>query len=128
MSKSKEFLELQEKWYSKLKKKGFNDIEDHDETYRPERDLKEWHSSMFQVNNSPERFQEKVRYYQLAGQFVHEHEFKDELEKLIWQGHSEGLSTREISRRMNQHGYGKDSIFQIVKRLREAMFKTYGVK
>lgn len=125
MSQSKEFKEIQDKWYAKLKKEGFEDIEDVSETHRPERDLKKWHSFAFQLNNSADDYSDKERYYQLAGQFLHEYEFKNKLERSIWEGHAEGLSIREISRKLNKY---RDLIFKILKQQREIMLKTYGVK
>lgn len=128
MLNNKELKALQIKWYDKLKKSGFTDIEAHDENPgKPDGNLKDWHSQMFQSSNTPVLFQQRERYYQLAGQFLHEWTFSDAKEKVVWQCHSNGMSTREISRQLNRDGYGKNAVFLIVKRLRTEMFKIYGV-
>lgn len=125
---NKDFKQLQAKWYAKLKKEGFEDIERAEDLMHPEYDLKAWHSKRFQINNTPESFQQRERYYQLAGQFTYDHEFSEASERQIWQLHAEGLSIREICRRLSKQNLKRDKVFTVLKRLREAMLKTYGVK
>lgn len=87
---SKEFKKLQEKWYGKLKRSGFEDIERSDES------LKKW-SLMFVTDDSTEITREaKTEYYRAAGHFLHDHQFDSTTEKRIWELHSSGLSIRNI--------------------------------
>lgn len=92
--KDKEFKALQTKWYEKLKKKGFEDIE------TDEDNLKVWHSFFF-TDRRENRYTKgswdsKEEYYRLAGQFLHEHEFIDATDRFIWEHHAAGKNNREI--------------------------------
>jgi hypothetical protein len=82
-------------WYKKLKKSGFDDIEQ-DEFY-----LKKW-SNRFEnlaASNDPEHwFKPKQDYYYYATQFANTYKFKSNKEKLIWEYHSNGISMREIAK------------------------------
>ncbi len=95
---SDQLKKLQAKWYAKLEKAGFKDIEQDDDN------LKQWHSHRFLVSNnySKDKFDDKENYFRLAGQFLHEHKFQSVLDKKIWEAHSEGLSVREIVKTLKQ--------------------------
>jgi hypothetical protein len=105
-SQSKEFVELQEQWYKKLKDSGFNDIEQ-DENY-----LLTSAYNMFNPNRNKvgsiqgvvDRMNSKAEYYRLAGHFLHEFKFPTELEKEIWDLHSQGISHRNIILKLKQKG------------------------
>lgn len=123
MSKSKEFLELQNKWYKKLKTKGFEDIE------QDEDKLTRWDSHYFFDRHTKETAEERTEYYRLAGQFLHEYKFADSTERAIWEAHALGSpSHKTIAPLINKPGYGRNAVWLILKRLREAMFKAYGIK
>jgi hypothetical protein len=95
--KSEEFLKLQEDWYARIRRDGFEDIED---TKSGNEYLKRWDSSYFQSRYCPQIFKGKESYYQSAGQFFYLNLFKNTKEKKIWFFHSEGLSMREIASKM----------------------------
>jgi len=86
--KKSNFKELKDKWYKKLAKTGFRDIEDANEDR-----LKEWHASWFRKYYD----KEKDEYYTLAIDFATNYKFKNALEQFIWYKHSEGHSVRQIS-------------------------------
>lgn len=100
---SKEFLDLKDKWYKKLEATGFKDIE------QDEDNLKSWSINLFKNKFNETTYLAKQEYYRLAGQFLNEHLFKSNKEKVIWEMHSQGLGRPEI-----------------VKRLKKRKFKTYG--
>lgn len=86
--KKLDFPALQKKWDEKLKKSGFDDIED-----REQDRLKEWHSLWFKkyYNHTT------ADYYALAADFATNYIFPDKLDKYIWEKHAEGMSVRDIS-------------------------------
>lgn len=99
--KSKEFKDLQSKWYSKLKKSGFDDIEVGEKRLRFVGSS--WHSEYRRYNK--DKIEAKENYYRLAGQFTYDNVFKDELEKHIWRLHAEGFSIREIAKILKKKTY-----------------------
>lgn len=127
-SHNKEFLELQAKWYKKLEQSGFSDIEQNDDNPgKVGGNLKTW-SGSFMANMEKTSFEDKQRYFELAGQFLHEYKFEDSSEKRVWELHSQGLSIREIARAIKKKSLAKDSVFRIIKKLKDLMFVLYGVK
>lgn len=111
-----ELKKLQDKWYKKLAKAGFEDIED---INSPNEFLKEWHGSWFRSRGHASRFTAKESYFYQAGHFLTNHEFKNEQEKKVWKLHSEGLSLREIAKAMRWKSHFNVNL--IIKRLREEM-------
>jgi len=99
---SKEFKELQAKWYKKLEKSGFKDAETVEGYHEPYRPLRQWHASCFFLRHAPLRREAKTEYYRLAGQFLYDNTFKSKLEMRMWELHAEGKSIREIVRIMNK--------------------------
>lgn len=106
---------LKTKWYRKLKNAGFNDIED---TNSPNEFLKTWHSTWFKTHSTPESFKEKHRYYQMTTYFATSHTFSNKLEERIWCLHSEGLSYREIAKKVRSN---KDKVNQVILNLLKVM-------
>lgn len=101
---------LQALWYKKLEKSGFKDIEDFDMPGKP---LHHWDGMEIQSKHTPEQFQEKQRYYELAGQLYYSHGFDSERDKRVWCLHSEGLSSKAIARMCRMKYY---RVQQIVKK------------
>lgn len=90
---TKKFKGLRVSWYKKLKENGFIDIEEADRDT-----LQQWDCAYYQNRYTPDEFQAKQRYYELAGRLLHiENEFWTDKEKSIWRLHSEGLTIREIA-------------------------------
>ncbi len=95
--KTKEFLALQKTWEKKLERSGLENIE------QPDGNLKVW-STVFVTNYEPVAYQAKEEYYRLAAQMLHEHPFKNAVERFIWEQHSKGTSIRNITRLLNKKG------------------------
>jgi len=91
---SREFKSLQSKWYGKLKKSGFNDIEASSGM------LKDYHSKRF-TGSDAVSFSEKERYYQLAGQLLHTYPFPNATARAMWRMHAGGSSMEYISDALN---------------------------
>lgn len=87
------FKKLQEHWYKKAAKAGFEDIEQNDEEQR----LKKWHSTYLQQRYTPEAYAAAERYYHLASDYLHNGTFDSTKDKRIWELHTEGLTFRKIA-------------------------------
>lgn len=119
---TKEFKQLQEKWYKKLKSSGYEDIE------QDENNLKEWDSYAFKSRYNKHLFSSKEAYYQLAGQFLHTYEFMCARDKLIWELHSEGHSITQISEKLRKKHYKRyyrTGIHVIIQGLTKEMLRQY---
>ena len=109
----------------RLKKDGFEDIE------KNEHELKTYSNVLTKSENNRRiagPINGKEAYYKLATWFVNDYKFKSNLEKVIWEYHSNGLSIRNISRVLQTAKVSsktKDQIWFIIVRLRKAMFKFY---
>jgi len=124
MAKKQQSLkELQESWYKKLKKDGFEDIE------QDEDNLKVW-SSVFFLRNSPEQIQAKQAYYQMASNFLEDYKFKTRREEIIWTYHSEGISYRDISKLLKKVRIklSHTAVQNVVHKLQAAMYLMYKTK
>lgn len=130
--KQAEFKKLQDKWYKKLEKSGFEDIEQADGN------LKQWHSQYFITRHTTFEgksswnkkkkldatwFTSQEEYYQLAGAFLHDHEFSSKTEKLIWEMHSNGMSQVDIYKALLKKGNKvyRDGIRNVVNTLAKIM-------
>ena len=106
----KQLKALQAKWYKRLERSGFVDVESPLKEHCP---LKHWDSIKFQAQYSPQAYLEKERYYQLAGQLLNEHKFKTARDKKVWAMHVEGRTYKEIAKKVKVHS---DTVIKTVKR------------
>lgn len=122
-TKKVSLAELKDKWYKKLAKSGFEDIEDKDHN------LKKFHKNFF--SSVPKELRTaKASYYQMAENFLGDYRFTDNIEKVIWDYHSNGISVREISMLLKKAKVRsfipkKSAIWLIIKRLRSSMYSMY---
>ena len=115
---SNDFKKLKDKWYKKLEQNGFEDIElSHRDS------LIRWHHADFQYFYSPESFRQKEYYFYLANQFLNQYQFESEVEKKIWQLHSEGMGCREIYRKTRWKS--KSTIHLVICKLKQIMKAYY---
>lgn len=91
-----ELKRLQAKWYKKLSKTGFKDIES---KVAGREVLNMWDSVYFHSTYTAEEFEAKRRYFELARHFLDSHVFENSLEKWIWSQHSEGFSSHDIAKK-----------------------------
>ncbi len=97
------FKKLNAKWQEKLKKDGFKEQEEATEVTdihgvkKVGDRLKSWSTSFFRGEINSTQYEAKVTYFRLAGQFLHEYRFKNELEKRVWEHHANGLSMSKIA-------------------------------
>ena len=120
-SKVKNFKSLRDEWYQILKEDGFNDIEQTDGL------LKFWTNTRFRVVHNVELYESKKKYFELAGQYCHDGIFKSEINRKIWQLHSEGLSIREIADKIKEtsKNYKKSKVHKVVNETAKEMLKIY---
>ena len=103
---SQQLKKLQKTWYAKLKKLGFDDIE------QSNGKLKEWSTSRFLPSRNNDLSSEQIalanqakeQYYRIAGQFLYDHKFDNKIEKFIWEKHAEGNSFVTISMMLKEKG------------------------
>jgi hypothetical protein len=121
--KTPQFKKLQEKWYKKLKDEGFNDIEKGEDT------LMVCNSTAFRKSRYPiESYNAKVRYFALAGQFLNDNKFETRKDKIVWELHTNGKSTREIETELKRRKIlnpSRDMTNKIIRRLAKEMLKKY---
>lgn len=123
----KEFEKLKKTWYKKLKEEGFVDIEADEDT------LKSWdsggyHRSRVSTEQTLWMQQNAEAYYGLASSFLHEFKFETELDKVIWEYHSNGISVRNITKLLKNAGIKKinrTAVWIVVKKCKEIMKKMY---
>lgn len=115
--------QLQAKWYKKLAKSGFEDIE------QDEDNLKFW-SSFFSLRNPKVVWEAKAEYYTMAESFLNEFPFDTQMEKNIWAYHSTGLSARDIAATLEKAKIRKMSyvtVWRILRKLENNMKKMYKI-
>lgn len=125
MVKRKLNLQQQTKiWYKKLAKTGFVDIE------YPGGEIRRTIPASIE-NKDPLLVQSVQEYYNLASQFLNDYKFQNELERVIWTYHTEGLGVRAIASTLRKARILKRDrtyIWAIVHRLELAMKEMYKVK
>lgn len=112
--------ELQDKWYKKLEKSGFQDIESDEDN------LKVW-SSVFFARHSIEQIQAKQAYYQMATNFLEDNNFENKRDRIIWEYHANGISYRDISKVLKRVRIklSHTAVQNIVHKLQVAMYLMY---
>ncbi len=118
---SDDYQKLKKVWYKKLKKDGFVDIERDENTI-------EKYSSVFNRELSYVEASGRLTYYTMATSFLHDYDFPSELDRIIWEYHSNGISYRNIARllkkaRVSKLGY--NGIHLRIKKMCEIMFESY---
>lgn len=120
-SNNSEYEKLKAVWYTKLEADGFNDIE------QDENNLKEW-STKFTRKKSLDTWQAKESYYSMAENFLNTYAFENELEKVIWEYHANGISIRNIVDIINKMLYtdtDRNVVWKTIFRLETAMKTMY---
>lgn len=130
MFKTKQFKDLRNEWYQKLKESGFEDIEN---TKHKEEPLKNWDSIYFQKKPVAERRLQRADYfYEATHMMVELHQCPvfliNTIDRIAWQLHSDGLSFREIARQLNTEGFqtNKDYVSSIINTLKKKLMRNIG--
>lgn len=122
MSKPPEdYNKLKAFWYKKLKKEGFDDIED------DEGRLKSW-AVKFNNRRFQQLWQSRETYYYLATQFLNDYKFENRMEKFIWEQHVNAASVRDITTALKKARIAKSNrqtVWLVIKRLEQHMKDMY---
>lgn len=120
--KKTDFEKLKDLWYEKLRKTGWKDIE------QDEDNLKRWETSS-NKHRRPGLWESTEAYYQMATNFLNDYTFSDNVEKIIWEYHSEGISIRDIvvllRKAKIRKKFTRQSIWLILERLTKSMKSMY---
>lgn len=126
MAKAKTLQQQTKEWYRKLKKSGFDDIEQ-DEFY-----LKKW-SNRFEnlaSSNDPDHwYKPKQEYYYYAEHFLNEYEFTSPVQRIIWEYHVNGISMRNTAKLLKKikidisHETVRKVLKPLVKQMKQKYFK-----
>lgn len=111
----KAFLKLQQQWYKKLEKAGFQDIE---EFNSPNEMLKRKHNNDFRSRRVEQVYSTQLGYFYKAGHFLTNYSFGTALDRAIWAAHADGLSYREIADKLKTN---RDKVHKAVIRLKKVM-------
>jgi hypothetical protein len=106
------FKKLRDKWYAKLEKTGFKDIEDNK---YDEPKLKVYDYLKFKAI-PPDLHEARKKYYSNCRDVLNVHRFESVLHRKIWELHTDGMSLREIERAIKQE-YKKDTINAIIRKI-----------
>ena len=119
MPKKTNFKRLQEKWYKKIEKAGFVDIEKGFGSYEL--------VSAPNYQRDPIYLQSKMDYYRMATNFLHDYEFESKLEQTIWEYHAEGISIRDIVNTLKKVRIKtyRHKVWTIINHLETEMKKMY---
>lgn len=118
----KEFNKLKVKWYKKLEKTGFQDIE------KNEHALKQPAAKPFNKKTGlvrTGRWTAQRDYFLMTEQFLNIHNFETNLQKIIWEYHSNGLGVRAIADVLNKTKVTKtnrQTIWLTIRDLRKIMW------
>lgn len=113
---------LKEQWAEKLKKSGFEDIEQ-DEFYFKT-------GSKGVIDPRRVTWESQAEYYQLSRYFLNDYTFQSERELIVWEYHTNGISIRDIAETLKKVGvkkFGRKPVREMIKRLENIMKKMYGV-
>lgn len=119
-TKRNEYLKIKDEWYKKLKASGFNDIEHKDGSINPSHIRRQQKHPIYR-----EAIQE---YYYMCYHFLHEYAFPNEIERVIWEYHTEGVGVRDIADTLHKVKLSKikkSMVFYILKKLEQEMKSRY---
>jgi hypothetical protein len=121
VSKKTEYERIRDVWYKKLKDEGFEDIEHADGS------INSGMPRSFGWNDADLR-QLTQDYYCMANHFLNEYEFESELEKTMWDYHTNGLSIRNITKILNDAKVTETNrirVWKTIKKLEDIMKSLY---
>lgn len=123
-SPDSEYERLKKLWYKKLKDSGFEDVETDEDR------LKVWSSTLFGKSKGLVQnggWQAKASYYQMTSDFLIDNRFETEIDKVIWEYHSHGISVRDITSTLRKAKVktNRQYVWEIINRLQTKMKQRY---
>lgn len=117
-----DYKELRKLWYKKLEKSGFKDAEN------PDGSLK-LSSERYATKKFLGLYQTKADYYYMANHFLNTYDFKSNLERVVWEFHTEGTAVRSIAKMLVKNRLVKKtnrtSVWFVIRDLRKIMYAIY---
>lgn len=113
--KKQSLKQLQKVWYAKLKKSGFDDIEQAND---PDEMLKRWDSHYFRRSVNDHQFESTQEYYYMATQWVELYNFKNARHKKMWTKYANGDTLRDIAKK---HRCAHSTAYGIIDKIRRDM-------
>lgn len=107
--KTSKFKSLQKKWYKKLDKEGFEDIETADGGLKAPTHPR---TIAYAMKDKEER----EAYYSIARDFLNSYKFSDDTEQSIWELHCEGIGYKTIAKQL---GVKARRLYDILVRLQK---------
>jgi hypothetical protein len=113
------FKELDYEWKQKLEDSGFQDIEKSEDGYKLRKQT-------FDAEE-PIKHQMQVEQNNLCHRILSEYSFKRDLDKLIFELHTQGLSVRQIESYLTKHAYKSiyfTRIGRIINQIKKDFLRT----
>lgn len=114
--KTDSYAKLKAKWYKKLADGGFVDIERDEHSFK--------NGNNYNMLTTPAiQWVAKEEYYRMATHFLNEHNFDSELDKVIWEYHTNGISMRNIVLLLAKVNIKRqrDQVWRCINRLEQTM-------
>lgn len=125
--KNKKFRDVLNKWYDKLEKEGFQDIENRDNPDGPMRG--DFSSSNSRRALTRATLDLREVYFSDAENFLNSFDFDSSRDEVIWRLHSTGMSARAISASLKLAGFkkkiSKTTVSRIIGKYRKMMRKGF---
>lgn len=123
--KTKEFKALFKEWNDILIETGHKEIEDFN---LPDPALKTWEKLRFHNTTSEDKIKETISYYEDCKTLLRKGSMNDCFETAthlkIWELHTEGLSVRKISLKINKKFFSKTVINDYIRKIE----KKHGIR
>lgn len=115
------YEQLRAEWYKKLKDDGFKDTESIEDIDQDR--IQALRRESYSRDMDPVIRQATEDYYQIAAVFLSSYTFETELDKIVWEYHTNGLSVRSISETLGKAKIkrAKTQVWEIIKRLEHKM-------
>jgi hypothetical protein len=120
--KKTEYERVRDVWYKKLEDQGFDDIEYRDGSLRHAKGAR---SVTWERDDLKQLVQD---YYCMAYHFLNDYQFDTELDKIIWEYHTNGISVRNIAKLLNEAKVcqtDRNHVWKTIKKLEVIMKGLY---
>lgn len=118
--RTREFLKIQKRWYSKLKNNGFEDIENGKDRRIVRREI-------IKMDESSPNAWSGQNYTELCAAILRDYRFKRPIDRIIFEKHSEGKSVREIETYLSENVKGRTlkyrAICYVIQNIKEDYLK-----
>jgi hypothetical protein len=123
-----EFKSLENEWYQRLEESGFHDIENRDNPdgmLKTDRSVVEFDET--RIESVGFRSEARALYFRNGAEVLKSYPFENETHRRIWQLHMDGLSNREIARKIEgmSPSYQRSRVGEIIFRIARGLSTTF---